>query len=145
MLTREAVGQVLRGIRKAKGLKLEDVAIPAGIDAPNLSRIERGLQGDSFETLGAIADVLETRASEICAIAEGRSHRDWRHKARTLMREKHITQEELIPIFGVNTRGAVGHHLRGRNNTTVEQFLALAKRLGVPAEELLGSEEPAQD
>jgi transcriptional regulator with XRE-family HTH domain len=70
VIRREAVGKALRDIREAKGLKLEDVAIPAGSDAGNLSRIERGLQGYSDETIGRLADALGTPLSQIYALAE---------------------------------------------------------------------------
>ena len=70
MLTRKEVGEALRSIRKAKGLNLEEVALPAGTDAGSLSKIERGLQGFSDESLGRIADVLETRLSQIYLLAE---------------------------------------------------------------------------
>jgi transcriptional regulator with XRE-family HTH domain len=70
MIRRQAVGQALRDIRTAKGLNLEDVAIPADSDAGNLSRIERGLQGFTDDTIGRLADALGTPVSQIYALAE---------------------------------------------------------------------------
>lgn len=70
VLTRKAVGKALRDIREAKGLNLEDVAVPAGSDAGNLSRIERGLQGYSDDSIGRLADALGTPLSQIYALAE---------------------------------------------------------------------------
>lgn len=67
----------------------------------------------------------------------------WRDKVRRLMRAKGVTQEALMPILGVTTRGAVGHYLSGRRQMTPEQFYALTKRLGVRADELF--EESASD
>lgn len=74
VLTRKVVGKALRDIREAKGLNLEDVAIPAGSDAGNLSRIERGLQGYTDESIGRLADALGTPLSQIYALAEQIAH-----------------------------------------------------------------------
>ena len=60
----------MRLIRVEKGLKLEDVAISADFDAGNLSRIERGQQGYSDETLSRLAEALEIRLSELFTKAE---------------------------------------------------------------------------
>ena len=52
------------------------------------------------------------------------------------MRDQGVTQEELVPILGVKTRGAVGHYLSGRRNMRPEQFYTLLKRLGVEAKDV---------
>ena len=53
------IGSVIREIRLAKGLTLEEVAYGAGTDGGNLSRIERGLQRCIPELLERIAATLQ--------------------------------------------------------------------------------------
>jgi transcriptional regulator with XRE-family HTH domain len=60
----------------------------------------------------------------------------WWIEVRKLMDQKGITQEELAPVLGVKTRGAVGHYLSGRRKLKAEQFWALLKYLGVEAKDL---------
>lgn len=57
------IGSVIREIRLAKGLTLEEVAYGAGTDGGNLSRIERGLQRCIPELLERIAATLEVPVS----------------------------------------------------------------------------------
>ena len=57
------IGSVIREIRLAKGLTLEDVAYDAGTDGGNLSRIERGLQRCIPELLERIAAALDVPVS----------------------------------------------------------------------------------
>lgn len=54
----------LRAVREARGLGLRTVAARAGIDAAQLSRIERGLEGVSLDTLSRLAKVLGLRELE---------------------------------------------------------------------------------
>jgi transcriptional regulator with XRE-family HTH domain len=60
----------------------------------------------------------------------------WWVEVRKLMDEKGISQEDLAPILGVKTRGAVGHYLSGRRKMKAERFYALLKHLGVEAKDL---------
>ena len=57
------IGSVIREIRLAKGLTLEEVAYGAGTDGGNLSRIERGLQRCIPELLERIAATLDVPVS----------------------------------------------------------------------------------
>lgn len=59
------IGQVMREIREAQGATLEDVALAAGTNASNLSRIERGRQGYSEEMLVRIASALGVSVSDL--------------------------------------------------------------------------------
>ena len=45
------------------------------------------------------------------------------------MKELSIIQDDLCQVFGVKTRGAVGHYLTGRRQITPEQLQALADAL----------------
>ena len=59
------IGQVIREIREAHQATLEDIALAADTNASNLSRIERGTQGYSPETLERIATALGVTVSEL--------------------------------------------------------------------------------
>lgn len=59
------IGQVIREIREAQKATLEEIALAADTNASNLSRIERGTQGYSPETLGRIATALGVTVSEL--------------------------------------------------------------------------------
>ena len=65
------IGKVIRALRTERAESLEKVALDIGTDASNLSRIERGLQQPSEETLRAIATALQTSVAELYALAEG--------------------------------------------------------------------------
>ncbi|MBN8476056.1 helix-turn-helix transcriptional regulator [Sulfuritalea sp.] len=64
------IGQVIREIREARNATLEEVAFAADTNASNLSRIERGTQGYSPETLESIASALGVTVSELHLRAE---------------------------------------------------------------------------
>jgi len=66
----------------------------------------------------------------------------WYEKAKRLMTIKKIRQEDLVDVFGVTTRGAVGHYLTGRRQPDPSQMKALADRLGCTLDELLEPSEP---
>lgn len=59
------IGKVIRQIREARKATLEEVAFAADTNASNLSRIERGVQGYSAETLERIASALGVTVSEL--------------------------------------------------------------------------------
>lgn len=59
------IGQVIREIREAHKATLEEIALAADTNASNLSRIERGTQGYSPETLERIAYALGVTVSEL--------------------------------------------------------------------------------
>ncbi|MFM2449415.1 MAG: hypothetical protein RIS44_1865 [Pseudomonadota bacterium] len=67
------IGGVIRALRMAKGQSLESVALDAGTDGSNLSRIERGVQRVSADGLQAIAKALGCTAAELYALAEGKT------------------------------------------------------------------------
>lgn len=64
------IGQVIREIREARKATLEDIAFAANTNASNLSRIERGRQGYSAETLERIAQALGVTIAELHLRAE---------------------------------------------------------------------------
>tara|TARA_Y100000310_G_scaffold317015_1_gene369432 strand:- start:216 stop:428 length:213 start_codon:yes stop_codon:yes gene_type:complete len=65
---------------------------------------------------------------------------DWIDRARLVMDEREITQQDIADALGV-TRGAVGHWLCGRREPTLSQFLELSDALDVSAGWLLAGEQ----
>lgn len=59
------IGQVIRQIREARNATLEEIAHIADTNASNLSRIERGVQGYSADTLERIAAALGVKVAEL--------------------------------------------------------------------------------
>lgn len=67
------IGKVIRALRTERGESLEKLAFDVGIDASNLSRVERGMQQPSEDVLKAIASALKSSIAELYALAEGRT------------------------------------------------------------------------
>lgn len=66
------IGSVIRALRNAKGIGLNEFADHADLNHSNFSRFERGLPG-GFRLeccLGKIADALETRVSVLFLLQE---------------------------------------------------------------------------
>ena len=66
---------------------------------------------------------------------------NWQKTAKDRMVELNITQEDLITVLGVKTRGAVGHYLCGRRQPSPEQLKALASALDLSLDELMSTVE----
>jgi transcriptional regulator with XRE-family HTH domain len=60
-----AFGQALRGVREARGISQEDLALEAGFDRTFISLLERGLRSPTVRTLVRLAEVLKVRPSNI--------------------------------------------------------------------------------
>ena len=58
-------GQVLRGLRKEKGVSQERLSLEAGLDRSYISKLETGVYQPSMSTLFSIAEVLDVEPSEI--------------------------------------------------------------------------------
>lgn len=69
-----ALGHVIKIERVARGLERKELAEMTGISYPYLSEIETGKKRPSWSALGAIADALTLRASDLLAAAETRAH-----------------------------------------------------------------------
>lgn len=68
----EHIGSVVRALRVARGLSVNQLAIASGVEPANLSRFERGIPGGvhADRHLNLIAKRLGTRPSVLHAIAE---------------------------------------------------------------------------
>lgn len=85
-----------------------------------------------------VGDFSDTRRT-IAGMAE------WYERAKAHMKlcDPPVTQEDLIRLFGVTTRGAVGHYLNGRRDPSPAVMVKLADRLGLTLDELLRGNETA--
>lgn len=61
----------------------------------------------------------------------------WALRARQVMKEQKLNQGDLLDVFGVSTRGAVGHYFRGRRKATLVQIHSLASKLGLSLDYLV--------
>lgn len=62
---RIAFGQVLREVRKEKGISQEQLALQSDIDRTYISKLEKGLYQPTLSTLFAIAPVLGCPPAEL--------------------------------------------------------------------------------
>lgn len=67
--TMREIGEVIREVRKSKGLRLDDIAHAVGTDAGNISRLERGQQGYSEERIKAVASALGVSLGHLWVLA----------------------------------------------------------------------------
>lgn len=64
------IGHLIKKLRQAKGKSIEEVALEAGTDVGNLSRIERGVQCPRIDAVERLANALQIRMSELIRMAE---------------------------------------------------------------------------
>jgi len=63
------IGEVIREVRKSKGMTLEDLAAAADTDSGNISRLELGKQGYTEARLQAIANALGVSVADLWVLA----------------------------------------------------------------------------
>lgn len=68
----EALGNAIRGIRRARNLSQETLAHESGVNRAFLSQIERGVQQPTVETLFKLSRALETSTVTIFGLVEER-------------------------------------------------------------------------
>jgi len=64
------IGDAIRTVRREQGATLEKIALAAGTDAANLSRIERGKQGFTPEMIARISKALKLPVSALYSRVE---------------------------------------------------------------------------
>lgn len=64
----------------------------------------------------------------------------WAHVAKLKMQQLGLIQEDLVDVFDVKTRGAVGHYFSGRRKISSDQLIALADKLKLSADNLYNNE-----
>jgi transcriptional regulator with XRE-family HTH domain len=62
---------------------------------------------------------------------------NWIKRAKHLMAEQGVNQNDIISIMNVTSRGAISHYLTGRNKPTLEALTKLSKYLNVTPQYLL--------
>ena len=114
------IGQVIREIREAHKATLEEIALAADTNASNLSRIERGTQGYSPETLERIATALGVTVSELHRRMETASQSTGTYGGGSAG-QKHL---ELDPAITSSKYSA----LTPDNRDLVDEFMTLLLR-----------------
>ncbi len=66
---------------------------------------------------------------------------EWYDYVKVLMKQRGITQEDLVPVLGITTRGGIGHYLRGERQPSPRQMKNLIDYLDVDFSALFGSED----
>lgn len=86
-----SIGANIRRFRKAKKLTLDQVAVPAGMDSGNLSRVERDLQSVNHPKLRAIASILGVKMADLLS--------DELHEKGALSDQAtgHVTARDALP------------------------------------------------
>lgn len=114
------IGQVIREIREAHKATLEEIALAANTNASNLSRIERGVQGYSPETLERIATALGVSVSELHRRTESGELSNGRPEVDTAVQG----HQELDPLMSSSKYSA----LTRDHKDLVDEFMTLLLR-----------------
>ena len=114
------IGQVIREIREARKATLEEIAFAANTNASNLSRIERGKQGYSVETLECIASALGVTVSELHLRAEAGS------SAAREMNQSDVGKKDQQ--FGITIASSKYSALTKENRELIDELMALLLR-----------------
>ncbi|MBM3407588.1 MAG: helix-turn-helix transcriptional regulator [Betaproteobacteria bacterium] len=69
-----AFGQILRDLRRERGLSQEALALEAGLQRNYISLIERGVNQPTITTVFKLASALAIRPSEVIARVERRAN-----------------------------------------------------------------------
>ncbi|WP_411888312.1 helix-turn-helix domain-containing protein [Hydrocarboniphaga effusa] len=72
MEAEQAFGQVLRELRKQKGLSQEQLALEADLQRNYVSLLERGLNSATLKTLFKLSPILEVSVSAMLGQVESR-------------------------------------------------------------------------
>jgi transcriptional regulator with XRE-family HTH domain len=114
------IGQVIREIREARKATLEEVAFAANTNASNLSRIERGTQGYSPETLERIASALGVTVSELHLRTESAANPAGKTSGSAVGRKRQL-QPTTLAASKYST-------LTPENRELADEFMALLLR-----------------
>lgn len=77
------IGETIKKLRLERGATQEDVALEAGTNAGNLSRIERCQQQPALELVEKIAAALGTTVADLYAYAAAHQTKTAKNKAKT--------------------------------------------------------------
>lgn len=62
----------------------------------------------------------------------------WATNAEVLMRRNGIQQGDLLEVFGVTTKGAIGHYFNGRREPSLNGLIKLSEFLNISMSQLFG-------
>ncbi|WP_019634310.1 helix-turn-helix domain-containing protein [Actinomadura atramentaria] len=95
MLLREALGRVLRKLRRTRGLSLREVSELARVSLPYLSEVERGRKEISSELLATICRALGITLEQLLIEV---STEILRHRPAPTPRTIHLTTQQTYQL-----------------------------------------------
>ena len=115
------IGAAIRHTREGLGLKLETVAMEAGFDAGNLSRIETGKQQPTIARLQNIARAMQVSVADLFNMIEPTAATDSRH---ALHDSETVSYNDDLQVIRRGYTTLDAHHRR-----TVVEFIKMLNRL----------------
>lgn len=116
------IGEAIKRLRLERGATQEDVALEAGTNAGNLSRIERCQQQPSLELVEQIVAALGTTVADLYAYAAANQPKAEKHKLKTKADSKADVSNSAI-LFQRSF-----HQLSQENKQLAVEFVKLLNR-----------------
>ena len=116
------IGEAIKKLRLERGATQEDVALEAGTNAGNLSRIERCQQQPALELVEKIAAALGTTVADLYAYAEANQPKAAKNKQKT--KSNGEADSNAAVLFR-----RVFHQLTPENKRLAVEFVKLLNRI----------------
>ena len=116
------IGEAIKKLRLERGATQEDVALEAGTNAGNLSRIERCQQQPALELVEKIAAALGTTVADLYAYAEANQPKAAKNKPKT--KSNGEADSNTAVLFR-----RVFHQLTPENKRLAVEFVKLLNRI----------------
>ena len=116
------IGEAIKKLRLERGATQEDVALEAGTNAGNLSRIERCQQQPALELVEKIAAALGTTVADLYAYAEANQPKAAKNKPKT--KRNGEADSNTAVLFR-----RVFHQLTPENKRLAVEFVKLLNRI----------------
>ncbi|MEC4724285.1 helix-turn-helix domain-containing protein [Shewanella sp. D64] len=78
----------------------------------------------------------------VLELIQGMAKPKWAVNAEVLMKHNSIQQGDLLDIFGVTTKGAIGHYFNGRREPSLNGLIKLSELLHISMSDLFGEDIP---
>jgi len=118
---RMKIGEAIKKLRLDRGATQEDVALEAGTNAGNLSRIERCQQQPALELVEKIAAALDTTVADLYAYAEADQTKATKNKSKAKISGESDSDTAILFRRGF-------HQLTPENKRLAVEFVKLLNR-----------------
>ena len=78
----------------------------------------------------------------VLELIQGMSKPKWAINAEVHMKRNGIQQGDLLDVFGVTTKGAIGHYFNGRREPSLNGLIELSELLNISMSQLFGDNTP---